>query len=71
MIVDHDLGGSAAPREAGCPFGGQYASADRTMRQRRDRHADQVISAFQRDEPEYLNAMRMEFKRRVRDQNSR
>jgi hypothetical protein len=45
-------------------------SADCAMGESRRRQADQ-FSAFQSDEPEYLDALRIEFKRRVRDQNCR
>jgi len=45
-------------------------SADRAVGESRRRQAGQ-FSAFQRDEPEYLDALRIEFKRRVRDQNCR
>jgi hypothetical protein len=75
MTVEHNL--ACALRE-GCPDPNPasgvevtVASADIGMCESRQLQPDRSISAFHRDEPEYLDALRIEFKRRVRDHNLR
>ena len=72
MMADHDLGRgtSAAPKEPCQPFVGRYPSNDEATGEGRQLQPDRSISKFQLDQPEHLNALRIEFKRRVRDQNA-
>src|SRR5262249_25577231 len=71
MMVDYDLGRrlSAVPKEPR-PFVGRYRSDEATGKDQQ-LQPDRLVSTFQLDQPTYLNALRIEFKRRVRDQSAR
>jgi hypothetical protein len=71
MAVEHDFAGALI---GGFPetkaVVGLAVNPASALRESRDPGADH-ISALRCDEAEYLEALRIEFKRRVRDQNSR